>query len=215
MKSFIILGSIGATIATLTSAAVATDASTPQSESIVLESEVASDHLLLEDNSLTVLEQQAELAEKRQIAEAKSAARAELVSQQYDQQLYDNQILLEDTLSKVISRAGKTRYVFSGASTSGWDCSGLTLWAYAQMGIDLPHSASQQNDYGVEVTEPKPGDLVLFGNDSGIFHAALYVGNNKVVHAGFKPGRLTEVISLDNPAFEGTTVTFRRLLELP
>jgi cell wall-associated NlpC family hydrolase len=169
----------------------------------------------LEDSSMTLMEKEAELSEVRETAKQKAAIRAALVEQEHKQQLYLNQILLEDTLARVLSRVGKTPYVFSGSTPSGWDCSGLVTWAYAQMNVELPHSASKQGTQGIEVTKPVPGDVVLFGNSNGIFHSAIYVGDGKVVHAGFKPGTRTEIISLDSPSFSGTTISFRRLLELP
>ena len=115
-------------------------------------------------------------------------------------------------LTKLKSRIGKTWYVFSGDQPSGWDCSGLTRWAYAQLGYDIPHSAHKQATLGKRVPIPQPGDIVVFAYGQYFVHAAIYIGDNKVIHAGFRPGTRTEIISLSSPAFHGMRVVFRRIL---
>jgi len=89
-------------------------------------------------------------------------------------------------------------------------------WAYQQLGIEVDHSASKQGHLGTQVTEPQIGDIVAFGyvKSKGYYHSAIYIGNNQVIHAGFKPGTRTEIISLDHPAFDGSRITFRRLIEI-
>jgi cell wall-associated NlpC family hydrolase len=211
MKSLVILGAAAIATATLSGAAAVTGI-TANPEPL---SYVGPEGFFSQPPELTMLEQDHSLAQSKIEASTASASREELVARQYEEQLYTNQKILEETLVEVISRAGVTPYVFSGSSPLGWDCSGLVVWAYGQMEIDLPHSASQQDNYGIEVSEPRAGDVVLFGDSSGIFHSAIYVGDGKVVHAGFKPGTRTEIISLDSPSFAGTEITFRRLLELP
>ena len=127
--------------------------------------------------------------------------------------------LLQQRTNKVLAelkaRIHKTWYVFSGDQPSGWDCSGLTRWAYAQLGYDIPHSAHKQATLGKQVSIPQPGDLVVFGYGPWFVHAAIYVGGNKVIHAGFRPGTQTEIISLSSPAFHGMRIVFRRILPLP
>lgn len=118
-------------------------------------------------------------------------------------------------LAQLKARIHKTWYVFSGDQPSGWDCSGLTRWAYAQLGYDIPHSAHKQATLGKRVTIPQPGDLVVFAYGPWFVHAAIYVGDNKVIHAGFRPGTKTEIISLSSPSFAGMRIVFRRILPLP
>lgn len=81
------------------------------------------------------------------------------------------------------------RYVYGGASPSGFDCSGLTSYVYRQLGINLPHKASMQfsTRYGQKVAfgDLAAGDLVFFANTAGrgITHVALYVGGGMMVSA--------------------------------
>lgn len=74
-------------------------------------------------------------------------------------------------------------YVWGGASPgSGFDCSGLTMWAYAQAGIGLSHYTISQEGEGrvVPLSQIQPGDLVFY---DGGGHVALYVGGGSVIHA--------------------------------
>jgi peptidoglycan DL-endopeptidase CwlO len=75
-----------------------------------------------------------------------------------------------------------TPYVWGGASPSGFDCSGFTMYVYAQVGISLPHNAAAQYGYGSPVSRGNlaPGDLVFF---DGLGHVGLYVGGNTFIHA--------------------------------
>jgi cell wall-associated NlpC family hydrolase len=116
-------------------------------------------------------------------------------------------------VKKLKKRVGKTWYVFSGSTPSGWDCSGMTRWAYQQIGIDIPHSANKQAQAGVKVAAPAIGDLVLFGykGTNTFFHASIYIGNNKVIHAGFKKGQTTSVLDLQSASVKNTKMRFVRV----
>jgi len=74
-------------------------------------------------------------------------------------------------------------YVWGAAGPSSFDCSGLVLWAYAKVGISLPHFTGDQWQMGVHVgrNQLQPGDLVFFYPDIG--HVGLYIGNNLMVDA--------------------------------
>jgi cell wall-associated NlpC family hydrolase len=74
-------------------------------------------------------------------------------------------------------------YVWAAAGPSTFDCSGLTMWAWAQAGVSLPHSSSMQYSSGTKVSASslQPGDLVFYG--SPIHHVAMYVGGGQVIHA--------------------------------
>ncbi|HSV40715.1 MAG TPA: NlpC/P60 family protein [Nocardioidaceae bacterium] len=75
-------------------------------------------------------------------------------------------------------------YVYGATGPSSFDCSGLTMMAWAQAGVGLPHSSSAQRGYGISVSESElqPGDLVFYY--SPISHVAMYIGNGMIVHAG-------------------------------
>jgi cell wall-associated NlpC family hydrolase len=77
-----------------------------------------------------------------------------------------------------------TEYVWGSADPgSGFDCSGLTMWAWAQAGVYLPHSSASQYSSlpQVPVSDMQPGDLLFFY--SPISHVALYIGGGMMIHA--------------------------------
>lgn len=81
-------------------------------------------------------------------------------------------------------------YVWGGAGPDRWDCSGLTMAAYATIGLTLPHSSELQFTYGAPVADPSelaPGDLVFWAGSDGTVsspgHVGLYLGNGLVLDA--------------------------------
>jgi cell wall-associated NlpC family hydrolase len=74
-------------------------------------------------------------------------------------------------------------YVWGGAGPNVFDCSGLVVWAYAQLGISLPHFTGALWNSGVHVSRAQlqPGDLVFFFADIG--HVGIYVGNGYMLDA--------------------------------
>jgi peptidoglycan DL-endopeptidase CwlO len=81
-----------------------------------------------------------------------------------------------------LSRRGDP-YVWGAAGPNAFDCSGLVMWAYAQVGISLPHFTGDQWQMGVHVgkNQLQPGDLVFFYADIG--HVGIYIGNGLMVDA--------------------------------
>jgi peptidoglycan DL-endopeptidase CwlO len=74
-------------------------------------------------------------------------------------------------------------YVYAAAGPNAFDCSGLTMWAYAQVGVSLVHYTGAQWNEGVHVSvsELEPGDLVFFYPD--ISHVGMYVGDGYMIDA--------------------------------
>ena len=86
-----------------------------------------------------------------------------------------------------------TGYVYGGASPSGFDCSGFTMYVYGQHSYSLPHTATGQWQSGLgtrvySISELQPGDLVFFNDPSrnagkACSHVGIYVGNGKHIHS--------------------------------
>ncbi len=74
-------------------------------------------------------------------------------------------------------------YVYGAAGPSAFDCSGLTMMAWAAAGVALPHSSSAQMSSGASVSPSalQPGDLVFYY--SPVSHVGIYIGNGQVAHA--------------------------------
>lgn len=74
-------------------------------------------------------------------------------------------------------------YRLGATGPSSYDCSGLTMMAYRQVGVSLSHFSGSQwsQTRRVSKSQLRPGDLVFFFK--GIRHVGIYIGNNKMVHA--------------------------------
>jgi peptidoglycan DL-endopeptidase CwlO len=99
-------------------------------------------------------------------------------------------------------------YVYGGSSPSGFDCSGLVMYAYAQIGVSLPHNAAAQYSYGTPVdrSQLQPGDIVFF---NGLGHNGIYIGGGSFVHAPHT-GDVVKISSLSG-WYSSTWVGARRL----
>jgi peptidoglycan DL-endopeptidase CwlO len=97
-------------------------------------------------------------------------------------------------------------YVWGGMSPSGFDCSGLVAYVYAQVGVSLPHHAASMFGYGVPVSwsELQPGDLV-FAN--GLGHMGMYVGGGNYIHAP----HTGDVVRIASMSSRGDWIGFRRV----
>jgi cell wall-associated NlpC family hydrolase len=87
-------------------------------------------------------------------------------------------------------------YVWGGATPGGFDCSGLVMYVYAQLGISLPHYAAAQYGFGTPVARDQlqPGDLVFF---DGLSHVGIYIGGGQMVHAP-QTGDVVKITSLSD-----------------
>jgi cell wall-associated NlpC family hydrolase len=102
-------------------------------------------------------------------------------------------------------------YVWGGATQGvGFDCSGLVMWAYSQVGVSLPHSSYAMWNYGVPVSrdELQPGDILFFDS---LGHVGLYIGNDQFVEAPHT-GADVQISSLDEGWYAATYVGARRIL---
>ena len=100
-------------------------------------------------------------------------------------------------------------YVYGGTSlTNGTDCSGFTMGVYANFGYKLPRSAVSQGYVGKSVSRSEllPGDLIVYRYSSGGGHVGIYIGGNKMIHAGTEKTGIV-IASI----FEGNKV-YRRII---
>jgi len=93
-------------------------------------------------------------------------------------------------------------YSYGAAGPSAFDCSGLTMMAWAQAGVGLPHSSSAQFGSGPHVSsnDLAPGDLVFYY--SPISHVGIYIGNGLIVHAA-NPGAGVRVAGVFSMPYSG------------
>jgi cell wall-associated NlpC family hydrolase len=99
-------------------------------------------------------------------------------------------------------------YVWGAAGPESFDCSGLTQWVYAQLGISLPRTAQAQYDALVPVgmNALQPGDLVFdeytYPSSDRVTHVGIYEGGGMVVMAT-QPGAFVEEVALSDPYWAG------------
>jgi cell wall-associated NlpC family hydrolase len=100
-------------------------------------------------------------------------------------------------------------YVYGGSSPSGFDCSGLVMYAYGQLGVSLPHYTGAQWSYGVPVSRDQlePGDLVFF---DGLGHVGIYIGGGQFIHAPHT-GDVVKISSLSESWYAATYDGARRI----
>ncbi|MEU3618315.1 NlpC/P60 family protein [Streptomyces sp. NPDC006872] len=89
-------------------------------------------------------------------------------------------------VAAVRSALGKP-YVWGANGPTGFDCSGLMQWSYAQAGVSIPRTSQAQAHAGrrIPLSQAQPGDIVTYRSDAS--HVGMYVGNGQVIHAPY-PG---------------------------
>lgn len=93
-------------------------------------------------------------------------------------------------------------YVWGAEGPNSYDCSGLVMWAYKKVGINLPHYTGSQWTAGRHISrdELRPGDLVFFYRD--LHHVGIYIGGGLMVHAP-RTGDVVRVASINNRPYAG------------
>ena len=102
---------------------------------------------------------------------------------------FDNDVV-QAIMSEALKYQGWT-YVFGGASpNTSFDCSGLIQWCYGRAGIAMPRTAQEQYNVTqhIPLSQARAGDLVFFHSTYNtanyVTHVGIYVGNNRMYHAG-------------------------------
>jgi cell wall-associated NlpC family hydrolase len=93
-------------------------------------------------------------------------------------------------------------YVFGASGLRSWDCSGLTMVAFAHAGVSLPHSSQAQIGYGrrIPLSSLQPGDLVFFYRS--VTHVGIYLGHGLMVNAP-RPGSSVRVDRINTMPIAG------------
>ncbi len=151
------------------------------------------DAVLAKRHAELVAERRAERAERRAERAERRAAQAALSQ--------------GDQVIDLASNEAGDPYVWGAAGPSSFDCSGLTQYVFAQVGVSLPHSSSAQAGMATPVSDPQVGDLVFFSGSGGVYHVAIYAGDGQIWHAP-RPG---EVVKLE-PMWTTSGVSYGRVL---
>lgn len=107
----------------------------------------------------------------------------------------------EAAVEAALSRTGSP-YQWGATGPNAFDCSGLTSWAWAQAGVQIPRSSRAQYSGlpNVARSELRPGDLVFFGNP--IHHVGMYIGGGTMVEAPYS-GQTVRTRSINRPDYAG------------
>lgn len=173
-------------------------------------------------NEIASLQAAERLRQQRLAAQARARLTASSLQSQETQLQTD---VFESSVQEVIAPAPDARYggavgiamqylgipyVWGGASPSGgFDCSGFTMYVFAQLGVSLPHHAASQYNMGTPVSKDQlqAGDLVFF---NGLGHMGMYIGGGQFIHAPHS-GDVVKISSLSDSWYQRTWVGARRL----
>lgn len=101
----------------------------------------------------------------------------------------------QTAVDAALTQVGKP-YQWGAEGPDSYDCSGLTLWAWAHAGVPLPHNSGMQQAAITPVSRDdiQPGDLLFYG--SPVHHVSMYIGNGQMVEAPYT-GQFVRVVSAD------------------
>jgi cell wall-associated NlpC family hydrolase len=145
-----------------------------------------------------------------------TAVREELQRQQTSlikqiQQAKETELRLQ-IVAKALTYVGRVRYVLTGSTPSGWDCSGFTRYVFAEFGHELEHSAGKQKRSGFKTGVPQPGDLVAFERGRGVEHIGIYVGDGVLVESTIETGTTRVVKIKDSYPADRWNLTYINVL---
>jgi cell wall-associated NlpC family hydrolase len=105
-----------------------------------------------------------------------------------------------------------TPYRYGGGTPKGFDCSGLVYYSYQRAGRRVPRTSAAQFSAATRIglKDARPGDLLFFASRKSVDHVALYVGDNKFVHAP-SSGKTVTVGSMSEPYYREHFVAAGRL----
>ena len=170
--------------------------------------EFADEKAVLDDLRATQTEQEQYLDDQRALIEDamdrlqedrkdayrdQAAARGETIDYIPDYVPGDRGVVVRHAMAQL----GKS-YVWAASGPDVYDCSGLMLAAYNQVGIGLPHNAAQQYYQSMRISRDAllPGDLVFY---NGLAHVAMYIGDGYVIHAP-TTGDVVKIATIDGAA---------------
>lgn len=117
---------------------------------------------------------------------------------------------LEQTARKFLG----LEYLWAGTSGFAFDCSGFTHQVYRSHGINLPRDAGDQRSRGKPVVRAnlEKGDLVFFGNQSGVYHMGMYLENGKMIHASNRRSSDVRIEKITQSSYNADYAGARRYL---
>ncbi|MCR5847899.1 MAG: C40 family peptidase [Lachnospiraceae bacterium] len=166
-------------------------------EQILLDEPYTKDELLVQKNytvGITLEEEEAiriareeeARKERERLLAAQEAQRRAAMEAGNSNSLEDTTQLRKELVTYACQFVG-LKYVMGGNSLeTGTDCSGFTKLIYAHFGYGLDRTPSgQYNNNGTLITyaEAQPGDIIIYGKNGKATHAAIYIGDGKIIHA--------------------------------
>lgn len=98
---------------------------------------------------------------------------------------------------------------------TGFDCSGLVFYSYAQAGVTVPRTSRDQfrTSRKLSLAEARPGDVLFFQDQEKLSHVGIYLGERRFIHAP-SSGRTVSVADIDAPYYQAHLVAVGRLVPL-